>query len=234
MSKKIFTTSLVPLLLLLATSTARAENNVAATGKIGTLAAGLDFTFKIHDKFNTRINVNGGKLNADGVTDGVTYKGNLRAQTVGGLIDFHPTGGGFRISAGLYNNANKIDLVSSGSANKNVKIGDRFYDITNAKLNADVTFKSIAPYLGVGWGNSVKKGSKWNISFDAGILMQGAPEATLKGTGQAKDIATGLDINLATDEAFQHEIAKEGMSLYKDLSSFKTYPVVSIGVSYNF
>ncbi len=233
--KKIITASLLTSTLLLTSSIANAAaSDFASTGKMGTLGAGLDITYGINSKLNTRINFNGGKLNADDQNDGIHYKGDLKAQTVGGLLDFYPAGGAFRLTAGLYNNANKLDLVTSGASNNNVFVGDRAYDLSKARLDANVKFKSTAPYLGLGWGNPVSKGSKWNFSFDAGVLFQGAPEATLKGSGQAKDIATGLALNLATDPTFQSELSKEEKNLNNDLKDFKAYPVVSLGASYRF
>lgn len=235
MQKKILSTTLLASSLLLVTSVATAENSdFAITPKLGTLGAGLDITYAINKKLNARVNVNGGTLNADDTNDGVHYKGDLKAQTIGGLVDYHPTGGGFRISAGLYNNSNELNLTSNGAANSNVMIGDRDYDLTNAKLEANIGFNSAAPYLGLGWGNSVKEDSTWNISLDAGILFQGTAKAKLKGTGTAKDIATGLALDLATDATFQSELAKEEDNLNNDLKDFKAYPVIALGVSYQF
>ncbi len=210
------------------------DKNLAVTGKLGTLGAGLDLTYGINEKLNVRFNANIANTDIDREEDGIDYEGTLKGQTFGGLIDFHPVGNGFRVSAGLYSNGNELDLDATGANNNNVLIGNRSYDLTGAKLNTKVGFKSIAPYLGLGWGDAVKKQKKWNFSLDAGILFQGAPESKLKATGNAKDIATNTTVNVNTNNVFQTELAKEEKNLDKELEDFKFFPVVSAGVSYRF
>jgi len=206
--------------------------DVGITGKVGTLGLGVDLTYGINEKFNARLNLNGASFDADGEEDGVDYEGNLKGQTVGGLIDYHPMSNGFRISAGLYHNGNELDLDSTGSDNSNVQIGDRDYDLSDATLNTKVGFKSVAPYLGIGWGNAIDKKSQWSFSADLGVLFQGSPEAKLKATGIVRDAATGLEADVGE---FQTELANEEENLNSgDLESFEFFPVASIGASYRF
>jgi hypothetical protein len=233
MQKNILSATLVVSLLLIHSAQADTNSQYAITGKVGTLGAGLDLTYHINKKLNARFNLNGASKSADGEEDGVNYTGNLDALTIGGLIDYHPMAGNFRLSAGLYNNQNEINLDATGS-NDNAQVGDRSYNLTGATLNTNVGFKSVAPYLGLGWGNAVKTGSKWRFSFDAGVLFQGTPEAKITASGNAIDLATNTAVNLATDTQFQTELATEEQSLNDDLKDFKAYPVISLGVSYRF
>lgn len=209
--------------------------DVGITGKLGTLGLGVDLTLGINEKVNARLNLNGASFDADGEEDGVEYDGNLKGQTIGGLIDYHPAGNGFRLSAGFYHNGNELDLDSTGADNTNVMIGDRDYDLSNANLNTNVGFKSIAPYLGIGWGNAVDKKSKWSFSADLGVLFQGSPEAKLNAEGTAVDIETGLTVDVGSNAEFQTELSKEEDNLNNgDLESFEFFPVASIGASYRF
>lgn len=231
-------TSLATIVLL---GTAQADDEVsdsrfALTGKVGTLGLGADLTYRLSNKVNARFNINGGSVEADGEEDDVNYLGNLDAQTVGGLVDYHPMASGLRITAGLYNNSNELDLNATGTGNTDVDIGDRTYDLTGASLNANVGFDSVAPYVGIGWGNAVKMGSKWRFSVDAGVLFQGSPEARLTGSGIATDTTNGgnTSVDLATDPAFNAELTKEEQNLNDDLKDFKAYPVISAGLSYRF
>ncbi len=230
MLKTILSTSVVASILLM--NTAQAEDSqFAVTGKLGTLGIGADLTYRINNKFNTRFNFNGGNIDADGDEDGIKYQGELDAQTIGGLVDYYPMGGKLRLSAGLYSNGNKLNL-DTASSNGTVAIGNANYDISNAKLNTKVDFKSVAPYLGLGWGNAVKMGSKWSFNVDAGVLFQGAPEAKLTPSGSVKD-SLGNTI-LLTDPIFTADIQREENNLNDDLKNFKAYPVISLGVGYHF
>ena len=208
------------------------DSDLALTGKLGTLGAGLDLTYNVSPKFNARFNINGGSGDADGVEDGVNYKGSLDLMTVGGLVDYHPTGGGFRLSAGLYNNRNKISSQAEGD-NNNVLIGGRAYDLTGT-LDSDIAFKSTAPYLGLGWGNSVGHKKRFSFSLDVGVLFQGSPEATLKGSGSAVDRLTSTTIDMSNDPTFLAEVQAEQDNLNEEMKDFEYYPVVSAGMSYKF
>ncbi len=206
--------------------------NFGITAKVSTLGLGLDLTYGIMDKLNARFNINGGSLSADGEQDGINYKGNLNLQSVGGILDFHPMGGGFRLSAGLYNNANNMDVDATGVNNSDVEIGGRRYDLSNATLNTKVSFKSTAPYIGIGWGNAADSSSKFSMTSDIGILFQGEPSAklTTKGTVIDKQTGTVADVSLLNSE-----LAKEESNLNdSDLKKFKLLPVVSLGVNYRF
>ncbi len=105
--------------------------------------------------------------------------------------------------------------------------------MSDANLNTQVGFNSIAPYLGVGWGNAVKKGSQWRFSLDAGVLFQGSPEAkfTTSGTVDAGAGAGAISVN---DPLFQNDIDKEEQNLNDELKDFKALPVISLGTSYRF
>ncbi len=238
MFKTVISTSVVASIFLMNTVQAATPDNsqYAVTGKLGTLGIGADLTYRINDKFNARLNINGGSVNADDAEDGIKYKGDFDVQTIGGLMDYHPMASGLRISVGIYNNGNELNLNATGSGNNNAEIGDRTYDITGANLATNVGFKSIAPYLGIGWGNAVKMGSKWRLSLDAGVLFQGTPEAKVTASGNAIDTTNGgnIPVNLATDPTFQAELIKEENNLNDELKDFKAYPVISLGVSYRF
>lgn len=207
------------------------QSKFGITGKLGTLGAGIDLTFKVHSKFNARLNVNGGSASYDEVDDGIAYKGDLKLSSIGALLDYHPFGNGFRLSGGLYSNSNKIE--SSSTDAQNVDVGDINYDIVGT-LNSDVGFKSSAPYLGLGWGNAIKGYKNFNFSVDAGVLFQGSPNAQLSGTGTATPTAGGAAVDISNDPIFLAELEKEETNLNNDLKDFKYFPVISLGVSYNF
>jgi len=206
--------------------------NFGVSAKISTLGLGLDLTYGITDKLNGRFNINGGSLDASGEQDGINYDGNLELQSIGGILDYHPTGGEFRLSVGLYKNSNKIDVNSTGINNSDVEIGGRRYDLSKATLNTNVGFKSTAPYIGLGWGNAVDSSSKFSITTDFGILFQGQPEVKLSTTGNVIDKQTGTKADVSVLNA---ELAKEEENLNdSDLKKFKLLPVISLGMNYRF
>jgi len=90
-------------------------------------------------------------------------------------------------------------------------------------LRGNVDFNSIAPYLGIGWGNPFGSGGNWSFSCDLGVVFQGSPNVSLAADGQFAD-----------DPAFQANLEAERRDLEDELDSYKYYPVVSLGVTYRF
>ena len=100
-------------------------------------------------------------------------------------------------------------------------IGNRNY--TGAEvgtLTGKVDFKSTAPYVGIGWGNATS--GRFGIAFDLGIVFQGSPQVALSASGI-----------VASDPTFIQELNRENQELENDISEFKYYPVISLGLSLN-
>lgn len=235
MYKKLFLPALLGSVLVSVGAQAN-DSKFAATGKLGTLGAGFDVTYDINPKLNARFNFNGGSLDADGVEDGVDYKGSFDLQTIGGLLDYHPSGGGFRMTAGLYSNSNEIKTTASGSGEK-VILGENNVDYTlqdDSSISSEIAFQSSAPYVGIGWGNAVGLNKRLSFSLDLGVLFQGIPESTLTGKGFAQPTDGGAAIDLAANATVQTQLAEEQENLNKDLEDFKYYPVISAGLAYKF
>ena len=148
---------IIPVLALAVTllSATSALAAVGASLKVGTLGVGADVTFGLHEKLNARVNLNYFKLNTtiteedeDG-SGGGTIKPKLLLESAGALLDWHPWAQGFRISAGLYMNNNKIDFTAD--TNDTVDINDQEYFLSDlggwatasdpalqSQLNADI------------------------------------------------------------------------------------------------
>lgn len=199
---------------------------VGATLKVGTLGAGADVTIGIGKKFNARANLNyfayDKTIEEDDDEDGggATIKPKLALLTMGALLDWHPWAQGFRVSAGLYVNRNKLDLTAETS--DTVEINDVEYSVSD--VGGKVDFRTLAPYLGIGYGNAVQANGHWHFSFDFGAMFSGAPRASLRATASDPALQPQLDA----------DIAEEVEDIQDDLEVFTIHPVVSLGVSYLF
>ena len=200
---------------------------VGATLKVGTLGVGADMTIEISKKLNARANLNyfsyGKTITDDEAEDGSgggTIKPKLNLLTVGAILDWHPWAQGFRVSAGLYMNNNKLDLTAETS--DTVDINEHEYSVSD--LGGKVDFNSLAPYFGIGYGNAVQANGHWHFSFDIGALFSGAPHAALWATASDPALQSQLDA----------DIAVEVKDIEDELEVFSIHPVVSLGVSYLF
>lgn len=79
------------------------------------------------------------------------------------------------------------------------------------------------PYFGIGWNTNVTTDTGMGFEFDLGTLFQGTPAVKLTATG-------AITIN----SQFQSDLAAEEVKLQGDLNSFKTYPVIGVGLTCRF
>jgi hypothetical protein len=223
MKTKVF--ALGVLVTLSTLSAAHAE--VGVTASLGTTGAGFHLSMPVLEKINARVGLNGLSFSRDGNTDNVDYDFKLKMATVDALLDYFPMNGGFRVTGGIVYNGNKIDANGRPSGNGTYTINGHVYPASAVgSLNGRIDFRKVAPYLGIGWGNAVAKDKGWGFSSDIGVLFQGEPKTSLTNNGCT---ASATDCTqIAAD------VAVENRSLQDEVSSFKAYPVLRVGVSYKF
>jgi len=217
--KKIIATGLI----LLSTTVVFAETpkELNAAFKIGTLGYGIDVSTPINDTYSARFNMNGFNYSDSQSQDGNTYKGDLELFTAGILIDAYPADNNFRLTSGVYYNGNGFTGTVTPSATQTVEINGVTYTSADVgKVNVDVSFNKIAPYVGIGWGNDARdKG--WGFTFDLGVLYHGKGKADLTAEG-------------VNNPAVNQGLAQEEQNVNDDLADNQFYPVIALGVNYTF
>jgi len=196
---------------------------IGVTGRISTLGLGVEVTKSMTTALNARVGFNTWSYNENfSDNDGIEYEFNLELRSMSALLDWHPFNGGFRLSGGLFYNKNNI--TATAKPKSSYSIGNSTYTAAQiGSVTANIDFKTMVPYLGIGWGNAVGKDKRLGIVFDLGIVYQGSPDVSMQ--------ATGL---VASDPTFQADLAREEQELQNDVDEFKYYPVVSLGISYKF
>ncbi|MFY9823484.1 MAG: hypothetical protein WAM82_19035 [Thermoanaerobaculia bacterium] len=218
------------LLLLALAWPARGE--VAVTAKAGTLGGGVELTVGLSRQLNVRLGGNAFSYTDDHrEVSGIFYDATARLRTATALLDFHPGGGGFRLSAGAIYNDTRIDGNSLVPASG-------FYDIGGVPvpasqvgtLDGQIKFDPVVPYVGLGWGNAVGPGRRVRFAADVGAVFQGKGKVTL-----TPQIPAGSPLNNPVPRAaLQVLIDREERDIENDVADYTVYPVVSIGVSYRF
>lgn len=202
-----------------AASTEGSRSGMGITGKVGTLGAGAEFSMGSSDSFSVRLGVNMFNYKYSSTVSSNSYDFKLQLQTVSALADWYPFSGSFRTSAGVLYNNNKATLTGT-SPNGTYTLGNNPIPYTLSSLTGTMSFNKVAPYIGIGWGDPVQKDKGWGLVSDFGILYQGSPSIDITATCS---ICPGT---LATD------LATEKSKIESDLKKFKFYPVMSLGISY--
>ena len=217
-------------LFLLAAAPGRAE--VAIAGKAGSLGLGLELTAGLSPQWNARLGANGFNYtdNRRRVSQ-IEYDATAKLRTASALLDWHPGGGAFRFTGGLFYNDTRIEGTSLPPASGSYVIGGVPVPVALiGTLNGKIDFKPTAPYVGVGWGNALAPGSRVRFFLDAGAMFQGKGRATLTPVIPANSPLNNPVARQALDVLLRRE---EGV-IEKDVANYTVYPVVSIGLSYRF
>lgn len=209
--------------------------NLGVAGKISSLGYGLEADYVLSDKFSVRGQYNTLDYDDTFKEDDIDYEGTLDLSSFGVLLDWHPFGGAFRVTAGGFNVDNEIRGVSTASGT--YEIGDEEYTVgpnDNFRADALITLgDGFKPYLGLGWGHSPANQGGLLLSFDIGVLLQDSPDVDLQVTGSATD-PFGNPVDFSSDPTLQAEVQKEEDNLKDDLKGFDLYPVVSFGIGWRF
>ncbi len=195
---------------------------VGVTAKGGTTGLGGDLTVPLVSNWlNLRAGYNFGELRPSITEAGIKYKADVHFESIPILLDFHPFHGMFRITGGVFYNKNEMDLSSTVNAS-DVGLG---LGVGTATLNANVSWsKEWAPYLGIGIGNAADDNTldlpvAIGFSLDIGAFYQGSPNVGLTDSSGLVPLS---------------DLLAEQAQLEDDLSGFKFYPVLTLGIHIRF
>ncbi len=198
-----------------------ADGTARLDAHISTLGGGLEIGTALSESYTARVGFNTFKVSGNTDSGGLNYTGDLKLSSISALMDWRPWNGVMHLTAGVIFNSNKLELNATANAGTYHFNGVSYTSAGGDTVTTAVDFNKVSPYLGVGWSGQPKK-QGFSFSTDIGILFQGSPNATVTTTGTWGGADTA---QLATDAQNQ---------LNSDLSNFKYYPVLSIGIGYTF
>ena len=193
--------------------------------RAGTQGVGADVGFPLSESWSLRLGASVMKWDRGvNVTD-VRYDGQLRLENVSALVEWHPIGP-FRVSAGIVPTRNRIQ-VRGEPIQTIYRINGTTYDADELRdLRGELrTGRSVAPYLGVGYGIVAKRGV--NLYADLGAMWQGSPRASLAAS-------CGPTITQTRCLQLQSDVRAEQRQLADNVRNFKWFPVVNLGVTIGF
>jgi hypothetical protein len=194
---------------------------VAVVGRASTMGLGAELVTGVSDKVNLRVGGNLFSYNRSFTQDdNDQFDLSFDFRSVNGVLDFHPTGGGFRLTGGVIGNGNKAGLLAR-AAGPSYEIGDNRYLVGDVgTLTGTASVRNVAGYAGIGWGNPVGKDKRVGLVVDLGVAFQGPPTVRLGATGP-----------ISGNAAFQRDLALEEQDFNDDARRFRYYPVLSLGIS---
>jgi len=195
---------------------------LAIGARSGTLGLGGELTVNVLSDLNARFGVTFFDLSLDGEISNVEYDFDLDLLTFPITVDWYPFKNSFHVSAGIIVNETEVGLGARSDGS--ITIGDTTYLASDVgTLSGDLSFQRVAPYIGIGWGSTFGKEKRWGLITDLGVAFIGSPDVSLSASGP-----------IASQPAFQSDLAQEQDELEDDLSDFNIYPVLSISLFFRF
>ncbi len=194
--------------------------------------------------------VNNATINDQNGSNGISVSGKLNLASAGVSLDFYPwPNHGFRLSPGaVVYNQNRISATGIAPAGQSFTLnGQRYYSESANPINATAALgfntRQQAFSMTTGWGNLIsRRGGHFSVPFEIGAVFTGAPTLNMTLAGSA--CLTQLDansnppgptcVNAGTDATVQSNLAAQIAKYKSDLNPFQVYPIISIGVGYNF
>ncbi|MEL7033748.1 MAG: hypothetical protein AAGL97_06555 [Pseudomonadota bacterium] len=204
-------------------SPALADGDFAITGGIGTMGGTVEGQFQVNDYFQLRAGANYLAFDEDIDVDDITYDGELDFSGFGAFIDVHPFGNSFFVTGGAYAGGKEIDLVASSTVA--VEIGGVvFTPAEYGRLEGDVSFDDVAPFVGLGFDTTFEGNGNWGFNVLAGAALFGSGDVTLDAVGGT----------LSNDPVLQAQLAQEIQDIENEIEDYELWPVVQVGLSYRF
>lgn len=222
MRKKIVGLILSGLVLLAALPAQAGRIGVGAF--VGTTGAGAEMTVHLIPFVNVRAGVQGFNYSTDITPDDIRYDADMEFFSESLILDYHPLGGGLRLSAGVFFNQDSIDITATPTSNYTVG-GLTATPEQIGTLSGEIEYKPYSTYLGVGWGNAGDNDllSDLGLQLDLGVQFKGSPDVELTSNGTWKD-----------QPAFQAALENERRDIEDEVKHYEYYPVLRLGLTYNF
>ena len=198
----------------------------------GTLGIGGALAWPLAPQLAVRVEGNSFlDLIANERAGGNRYRARLSLNNAAALLDWHPAGGGFRVSAGAVYDGNRLSGDSEPSSIGTYTIGHLLLPAAVVgKLHAKVDYARLAPYLGIGWGTAPRAGPGFGVAADLGVAFQGRPRVTL-----ALEPPPGSPLNTPGVMALlAPELALEAARVEQKIDGYRYFPVLTVGISYRF
>lgn len=226
--------ALVPLLASLALIPAHAgaeplyetySHRHALGGKIGLTGLGVEYSYAYTEfpTYGLRAAVNFGSYSRSFTRAGFSFDGEVKFNSVMLLADGHPYRNGFRASAGLLINTNRI-VADGRPIDPTVTINDVTYTAAEVgTASGEVRFQWPSPYFGIGWGAAPTGTAGVFFSADFGVAYQRSTVSL--------NVACGVTANCAQ---LQADVRAQEAKWQEDLAGYRIYPILNIGVGYKF
>lgn len=197
--------------------------------RAGTPGAGIELTTGLAPHLDLRLALAGWDQDLNVTTDDVRYDGTLELRHALALLDWHPAGGAFRLTAGAAFNEDALEATAPAADLLAGEVPELPPGLDLGNLRGHAEGDAVAPYLGLGWGDPLGGDGGWSLSFDLGAIFLGPPDVSL-----TLDTPLPIDTVPGLRELVDAFLADEEADLEEEIGDYDLLPVVSFSVGYRF
>ena len=210
---------------------------------VGTLGAGASISVNLCP--SVRMRLRGAMLSYEEkeLWSDMDSQMKIYGDNIGLLFDYFPgEEKNFYISAGLNFGENRMRCRATAEREpggaKNINFGGIEYRLLNddrGSISGKYAWNHVAPYIGIGYQDSLWEGSCFYYSVDLGISFIGNGKLSVSSTGhwQSKNPATNVWSD-ATAADFNQSIRREGRDFFKIADDLCVYPVLQFSIGARF
>jgi hypothetical protein len=206
------------LLLVPHTTHAQPRSGVALSVQASTLGPSVGLHYKATEAVHVRLRGSYLPYSYDDEFEDNDVTANATADlTLGGpeaRIEWHPFKTAFNVAGGFLINVTEVDADVIPTKPFEYSDTKTFSPEKLGTLSATVSYPTVAPYFGIGFGDALD--NRWSVLVELGAYYTGSPEVEMEGTG------------LLAPTAGNASILNEGVE------SFVLLPHVAFGLSYQF
>ena len=207
------------LLLLIFIGSSSYAQNLGLILKGSTTGVGVDLAYRISPKWLVKVGTDSYSYKFLTNFKSADYDMSLDANILVGsgslVVDYQLFKRVYLSGGVIMNNFNtKVD----GTLQSDLKFGDVMLSKSKlGNISWEVEkYKSVAPYLGIGFGNNINSRKRVNLSLELGGIFQDAPQLKIVSNGVFQS-NSDVDINQAG-------------SLSKSIEQYKIYPVFKLNL----
>jgi hypothetical protein len=219
-------------------------SRIALGVEVSPLGIGGQMAINLNHYMNLRGAGSGFNYNIDNLsTNGFNVNAKLNLASARASLDLYPfPRHGFRLSPGvLFYNQNAAAAVFTAQGGTSFTLDNHTYytSLTSpVSGSGSLTLHTQKPAFTAttGWGNVIpRRGGHLSFPFEIGAAFIGPPVLKIALTSGEVCDANGKNcVAVATEKSAQTDLAAQTKKYSNDLNPLRTYPIVSIGIAYNF
>jgi len=205
-----------------------AHADVGAGLRVSTLGFGADIDISATKWATVRVGYHGINYGREYTDTDVTYDGKIKTSVASAIVDWNVFAGSLHLSIGAVSSGPKVDLIGRPTGGTYTFNGNTYQASDIGSLTGTIKIgKSVAPYIGFGWGNVVSDKHSLSFLFDVGAIHTGTISTTL-------NVNCNPSLPSATCDQITADANAERADLEDKASRYRWYPVLSLGLGVKF